>query len=208
MPSATLDPVTGKTSIHEIPPNLDPEGVHPREIVYCQLSISTNGDHISVHMPRRNWVFHHVDIDRLIKKLIDPGTNRALTCHEIYDPVHPTKSGCDITIKDACYVVLELTGYANWRFHSTAPAVHMADGHDENAPDNWGLMHVASDGSQSAQPVPHCQIAYFRVSRRAPNSSRPFNFNIEIEDRNYERAIAIIIDPDTDNTGQVPPTSP
>lgn len=197
-------PSLATTTIHEIPPELDADGVPPREIVYCQLSLSTADGQISIHMPRRNWVFHHVDIEGLVRKLTNPGENRSLTCHEIYQPVHPTKSGCDITIKDACYVVLELTGFANWRFHSSAPAVHMADGHDENAPDNWGLMHVASDGSHSAQPVPHCQIAYFRVSRRAPNSSRPFNFNIEIEDRNYERPIAIIIDPDTDNGGTIP----
>lgn len=200
-------PSLAATTIHAIPPDLDPEGVPPREIVYCQLSISTAGDKISVHMPRRNWVFRHVDINGLVRKLRDPDANKALTCHEIYGPVDSTKTSCDITIKDTCYIVLELTGYANWRFHSAAPAVHMADAHDGDAPDNWGLMHVASDGSHSAHPTPNCQIAYFRVSRRAPNSSRPFNFNVEIADENHRQAVAIIIDPDTNNTGNVPAPS-
>jgi hypothetical protein len=207
MSSAALNPQTGKSPIHEIPQELDAKGVPPKEIVYCQLSISTDDGQISLHMPRRNWVFHHTNIEALVKTLQDPDASEALTCDEIYSSAG-AKTSCDIAIKDTCYVVLELTGYANWRFHSGAAAVHMADEHDESAPDNWGLMHVDADGSHSSDPVANSQIAYFRVSRRAPNSSRPFNFNVEIEDKDHKRAVAIIIDPDTTNTGQVPPPLP
>lgn len=192
------------STAYDIPQNLDPDGKPPREIVYCQMSLSTTGDQISLHMPRQNWVFHNVDIDGLINKLRNPDASKTLTPDEIYGPLDSTKTACDITIRDTCYIVLELAGYANWHFQCDSPAVHMGDPNDQAAPDNWGLIHVTSDGGHSPQPVSDCQIAYFRVSRRQPNSSTPFNFNIEIEDKNYKRAIPLIVDPDTNNTGQIP----
>lgn len=197
------------TQVQDIPAKLDPAGIPPVEIVYCQMSISTDGDQLSLHMPRRNWVFHNVDIDGLITKLQNPEARKELTPDEIYPVLDTASTCCDITIRNTCYIVLELAGYANWHFCCDAPAVQMADQNDEEAvPDNWGLMHVEPDGQHSEKPVADCQIAFFRVARRAANSARPFNFNVEIVDKNYKRPLALIIDPDTTNTGVIPPGQP
>jgi hypothetical protein len=203
MSFATTD-TTGKLSIYDIPRHPG-DSEMPKEIVYCQLSASTDNGEFSVYMPRQNWVFHGLDINVFIDKLLNPEIDRHLTSNHIYGPTHKTKTCCDITIKDVCYIVLQLTGFTNWQFSSSAPAVQMGyPCDDKDAPENWGLIHVAPDGRHCEHPVDNCQIAYFRVARRDANSSRPFNFNVELKNNDYPQAIALIIDPDTNNNGTIP----
>lgn len=177
-----------------------PVNFTPSEIVYTRYTYNRTRPEGERVVPNPgSHVMHGADIDAFIAARVK---GRPLPpADAVYrqagdDPAQ--ERPINIFVSEQCWLVIELDPWETWQFTPGAPGITTPTDHKD---DNWGLMHVMSDGTIADGKGPTgdgCRLIYFGVNARRTNEHQRFICNIDLSGVGLTD---LLVDPDIPNDG-------
>jgi hypothetical protein len=178
---------------------------NPVEIVYCRLTMTNPNDPSTARFDLRDHVIRIQPGDTdpvgalIRRRLSDPAAPVA------HDKVHvnndPAKGPLDVFVESQCYFLIEVDHALPWQFCTTQPCLTLKDsyktGDDHH---NFGLNLDATG-----------RFAWFSVAMRSrsahANAYNKQSYNIVLQSKGEGEPTIYVIDPDTTNQNDIPPSS-
>lgn len=190
-----------------------PCGFSPKYILHCLYDITPKTSpsgrvEIKFNKTVTAYVRANLNIRDFITELTDGGIVTFVP--KVPQPPEnnrPNPTPFDLGVDRQCFVVIQLSGNANWIFSQTTHAITRKN--DKHPDEDFDLFHI-DPVSYGHDPDPienqACRIIYFSLFGRSDKEERLFNFHVRLVHSNLT-STELIIDPDIRNTGDpvIPP---